>query len=587
MSADRIPINRHTWDSFLISVKNFATSETVGKKARWLFAVLILFMFGINSLNVLNSYVGRDFFTAIADRKLAEFLRLALVYIGVFAASTFVSVFYRYAEERLGLLWREWATRRSIIGYASHRVYYQLKIKGEIGNPDQRIADDIRTYTATTLSFLLMLLNGTFTVIAFSGVLWSISPLLFVVAVIYAASGTFLTFIFGRPLVRLNYDQLDKEANFRASLTYLRSNAESVALSRREGHLVELSMKNLADLAANFRRMIGINRTVNFFTTGYNWLIQIIPALIVAPLFIRGEVDFGVITQSAIAFTQLLGAFSLIVTQFQSISSYAAVLSRLVSLMDAGEQETAENSTIAFSKQEEQVAYTGLTLHSPRSGRVLIKELSLVIPRGCHLLIRGQDETARSALFHATAGLWNAGEGHIVRPTLEQILLLTELPFLPPGTLRELFMLPWPEDERPNKRTLEECRIPDERIQEILSTLKIESLIKGFGLDKRQHWENTLPLNDQQLLVVARLLLTAPHFTFLDRPSTTLTQAQIDWILGMLRERSITYVIFEDEDSSGRLENFTAVLELGINGAWTYKPVKNGCIVEEIHKAAS
>ena len=74
-----------------------------------------------------------------------------------------------------------------------------------------------------------MLLNGSFTVLAFSGVLWSISPLLFVVAVGYAAVGSVLTIVLGRPLVWLNYDQLDNEADFRADLIHVRENAESVA----------------------------------------------------------------------------------------------------------------------------------------------------------------------------------------------------------------------------------------------------------------------------------------------------------------------------------------------------------------------
>jgi putative ATP-binding cassette transporter len=82
----------------------------------------------------------------------------------------------------------------------------------------------------------------------------------------------------------------------------------------------------------NTKRIIAVNRNLNFFTTGYGYLIQIIPALLIAPKFMRGEVEFGVITQSAMAFSQLLGAFSLIVTQFQSISSYAAVLARLTVL---------------------------------------------------------------------------------------------------------------------------------------------------------------------------------------------------------------------------------------------------------------
>jgi putative ATP-binding cassette transporter len=589
VKADRLPLNRSALNSFILNLKQFVASEQVGRKAKWLCIGLIFFLLAINGLNVLNSYVNRDFMTAIEDRNQAEFIRMALVYIGVFAASTLVSTIYTYAEQSLGLLWREWATRLTIFGYANHRVYYRIKAKGKIGNPDQRITDDIRTYSTATLSFALILLNASLTVIAFSGVMWSISPLLFVVSILYAAAGSFLTFMIGRPLARLNYDQLDKEANLRASLIYLRGNAESVAISRREGHLIQLSLKNLGDLAANFRRIIAVNRNVNFSTTGYNWLIQIIPALFIAPLFIGGKVQFGVITQSAIAFSQLLGAFSIIVTQFQSISSYTAVLARLAALVEARRSAKADekSSAIAFSRAKGQVVFSGLTLRSPRTGRVLVKELSLSIPHGVRVLVRGRDETARTALFLATGGLWNMGEGRIVRPGLEEVLLLTEVPYLPPGTLRELLMRPWPEEAPPSESSLVEVRVPEERILETMRTLKIESLVTRFGgLDKRNHWENTLPLDDQQLLVIARLLLANPRFAFLDRPSTTLDPEQVDWVLGMLKDRSISYVTFEDEEKSVNLERYDAVLELKDEGAWDYKPIRGGRIVEEAPIAA-
>ncbi len=574
MPEEYMPIDRHFWKRFIQSVKNFLFAEQVGLKARWFFAILFLFLFGINGLNVINSYVGRDFMTAIENRNMSGFIRQALFYLCVFAASTVVAVIHRYTEERLGMLWREWLTRRFIIAYADDRVYYRLKLKGEVANPDQRIADDVRAYCTTTLSFVLMLMNGTLTVIAFSGVLWSISPLLFAVAVAYASAGTFFTFILGRPLVHLNYDQLDKEANFRASLTYLRANAESVAVSCREGGLIQLSMRMLDDLLSNFRRIINVNRNLNFFTTGYNWLIQIIPALIIAPLFIKGQVEFGVITQSAMAFTQLLGAFSLIVTQFQSISSYAAVISRLVSFTEAREKEMQESiSAIAFSKDPDRIDYRQLTLRSPRSGRILIKDLTLAIPHGKRVLVLSQDKTARTALAYATVGLWEAGEGHIARPNLEKILLLPELPFLPPATLRELLLGPWPEEDGPVDRRLEDIRVSDEEMLKTLAGLKIETLLTGFGgLDQRHHWENSLPLADQQLLVIARLLLAKPRFAFLHRPGATLHPEQIEIVLGMMHEREISYVVFEEGQFNAKL--YDDVLELQGNGAWTYKPVQ-------------
>ncbi len=71
-----------------------------------MFAALVALLCGANGLNVLNSYVGRNFMTSIADRNKAEFVRQAIFYVGVFAASTVVAVIARFAEERLGLLWR-------------------------------------------------------------------------------------------------------------------------------------------------------------------------------------------------------------------------------------------------------------------------------------------------------------------------------------------------------------------------------------------------------------------------------------------------------------------------------------------------
>jgi vitamin B12/bleomycin/antimicrobial peptide transport system ATP-binding/permease protein len=590
VKTERFSFNRHRWDLFLSNLKMFVTAEQVGTKAKWLFATLALFLLAINILNVVNSYVGRDFMTAIENRKFDEFVRTSLLYVGVFAVSTLVSVSYSFTEQRLGLLWRFWGTRETILNYANNRVYYRLSKTGEIGNPDQRIADDIRTYCTTTLSFMLILVNASLTVIAFSGVMWTISPLLFVVSVLYAAVGTFMTVTFGRPLVRLNYDQLDKEANLRASLTYLRGNAESVAISRREGHLIQLSLKCLGDLAMNFRRIISINRNVGFFTTGYNWLIQILPALIIAPLFIDGKVEFGVITQSAIAFTQLLGAFSIIVNQFQSISSYTAVLARLGALAEAREKAKAEEEAapIAFSHEERQVVYSALTLRSPRSGRVLVKDLSVTIPQGHRVLVRGRDETARSALFLSTVGLWDVAEGRIGRPSLEQILLVTELPYLPPGTLRELLMQPWPEGILPWKQTLSDIQVPEEQMMETLAALKIDTMVKGFGgLDQRQHWENILPLDQQQLLVVARVLTSQPRFVFLDRPSSALGPERVDWILDLLSERSIPYVTFESDESSVTMDRYDAVIEIKEGGAWEFKPAKDRRLAEETQQVMS
>ena len=273
--------------------------------------------------------------TAIADHDMSGFVTQAFLYVGVFAALTVVAVIARFGEERLGLLWRDTMTRGIVHRYLADGAYQRLNATGGITNPDQRISEDVRAFTVTTLSFTLMGLNSAFTIVAFSGVLWTISPALFGVAVLYAAAGSLFTILLGRPLLRLNYDQLDMEASFRSALIHVRNNADVIADGKDEELQKATLLARLDDLVANFRRITSINRNVGFFTTGYNWMIQIIPALIIAPAFIEGKIEFGVITQSAMAFSTLVAAFSLIVTQFQSLSSFAAVVARLSGLAEA------------------------------------------------------------------------------------------------------------------------------------------------------------------------------------------------------------------------------------------------------------
>ncbi len=298
MSEQPVAFVRVNHRRFVRAGKDLFTSE-VRWKARGLFALLIAFALTVNGLNVINSYVGRDFFTAISHRDQAGFVREAIFFVSVLAATTVVAVFYRFTEERLGLFWRVWLTERIINKYLADRTYLYLKQSSAIENPDQRIAEEVRVFTATTLSFTLMSMNGALAVLSFSGVLWTISPLLFGVAIGYAIIGTVVAIYLGRPLIGLNYRQSDQEAAFRSELIHVRENGESIALLRREGRLTTRLLRRIEGVADNFRRITSVNRNLSFFTTGYNNLIQLIPALIVAPLFIRGNVEFGVITQSA------------------------------------------------------------------------------------------------------------------------------------------------------------------------------------------------------------------------------------------------------------------------------------------------
>ena len=573
-------------------LRSFLASE-VGGKARWLFLLLLVLLVGINGLNVVNSYVGRDFMTALERRAAGTFLRLAFLYVGVFALSTAVLVSLRFTEETLALTWRRWLTRWAVRRYLHPPVYHrlndQLIANGEVPNPDQRMADDVRVFTTTTLSLLILFLNASFTILAFSGVMWSISPSLVFVTVAYAGIGSLLAIAWGRPLVRLNVAQLDKEADFRAELIHIRENAEPIAIAHREDRLLRRVLRRIDDWAANFRRIISVNRTLGLFTTGYNYLIQILPALVVAPLFFRGTVEFGVVTQSTMAFAHLVGAFSLLVTQIQSISSYAAVVTRLAVLNEGIEQAEARPvlpdevcphhartetcpvcvarplPTSAIEVQsdgaEGGVTYDRLTLLSPADGRVLTKELTGSVTAGTRLLILGANDEAKSALFRATAGTWSLGSGRLLRPGDDDLLFLTERPYLPPGSMREVLTS---RDQ--------DAAVSDEQLLEALRAVEVEPVVlRCGGLAAERRWDSLLSLREQKLVAFARVLLSMPRLVFLERPGTGLGDEQLERLLSRLAANAASVVTLGKPEDVRRFYN--GVLTLEDDGSWQWTAI--------------
>jgi putative ATP-binding cassette transporter len=534
-------------------------SEVRWQAIAWL-ALLMALLLSITGLNILNSYVGRDFMTAVAQREAGRFAALALRYAGVFAVLTIVAVCYRFTEERLGLFWRQWLMQHLLQRYLSHHAYYWITTRTDIDNPDQRLTEDIRTFTTTTLSFVLILLNSLITLVAFSGVLWAITPWLVVAAVVYALFGSLMTLVLGYRLVGFNVLQLQKEADLRYNLMRVRESAESIALLHGETKESARLYARLAATVENLRRIIAITRNLGFFTTGYNYLTQIIPILIVAPLYMQDTIAFGVVTQAATAFAFVLGAFSLLVTEFQRLSSFAAVIMRLGALEEAiAAPSVSTGPRIELVEDDNRVAYDHLTLRTPQDGRVLIQDLCMDIPPGQRLMILGPNRTGKSVLVRATAGLWTTGHGRIVRPRRPNMLFLPHQPFHTPGSLRSQLVYACPDNG-----------ITDDAILAVLRAVQFAPVVQRVGgLEAEGDWGKVLSASEQQVLAFAQLLLARPRFAFLDEAVSTLDAEQRRTLYGVLSQTAITYISISNDPML--LQFHARVLELGPDGAWSVR----------------
>jgi len=536
-------------------VRAFLLSK-VRWKALFLFLALFVLMIGLNGLNVLNSYVGRDFVSAVEQRRVDRFISLGWTYFGVFALLAFTGAWYRFAEERLALLWREWQTRQLLGDYLGNRTYFYLGRFGLVENPDQNISEDVRTFTTSTVSFALLLLNGTFTVIAFSGVLWTISPRLFAFSVAYAIAGTALTVLMGKPLIRLNYQQLDQEANFRSELHHVRENAAAIAILGREGREADHLKGRLDALVQNMRRMISVNRNLAFFTNTYGYMIQLIPYLIVAPLFIDAKAEFGVVTQSVMAFAHLMGAFSLIVTQFQTISTYSAVVARLGRLIDGMEEASTLDASLVELVKDAAPGFAQLTLSPGEGAPPLIRDLDFRLQPGDWLLIDGHSEPAKRALFQAMAGVWGEGSGRVILPE-DDVAFVPERPYLHAGPLRDTLV-----------HTRHDAAVSDAQVLEVLRDLGLEFLAESpGGLRHVGNWDKQLPLATQQLLVIARVLISGAKVVVLDHLLSTLTDEDLRMVWAKLRARKVTCFCFGSGEENPT--DFDRILCVAADGFWT------------------
>jgi putative ATP-binding cassette transporter len=191
---------------------------------------------------------------------------------------------------------------------------------------------------------------------------------------------------------------------------------------------------------------------------------------------------------------------------------------------------------------------------SRRSGEVLVGGLDAAVPAGARVLVTGPEE-AQLALFRATAGLWESGQGRIVRPPAERVHFVPERPYLPPGTLREALL-----------RTGRESEITDAELFAVLQALELDAAVARLGgLDVELEWDDVLSLAEQQLCAVARVRLAAPTHALLQSPSPTLGPEALGRALRVLSEASIACVVFGGDEG---VLAYDALLEIAPGGAW-------------------
>lgn len=503
-----------------------------------LVAVILLLCLLVGASQVLISYAGRNFITSLVQRDSRTFYHDLWIYLATFGVAIPIGVFYRYFAERLSLLWREWMTCVFVKRYFLNHAYYRLQSSSHVDNPDQRISEDVKSFTTGVLGYLLTLINSLITLICFLGVLWSISWKLPVGLFFYTSIGTLLSIFIGRRLVGLHFKQYQKEADFRYALIRVRDNAESIAFFRGEKREHRHLLLSFKEVVSNTFQIIGWNRNLGFFTSSYNYIALILPLIIVGPMYMRGSVEFGVVTQAGGAFAQVIVALSVVITQFEGLSAFAASIKRLGELWDElddydADVLTEKTSPLHTDKNASSLKLTNLTVQTPDGDKTLTRDLNFYLPPGKSILIMGASGTGKSSLLRTIAGLWKSGGGSVERPELNHLIFLPQRPYMVQGTLRAQLVYPQNEEGA-----------DDQQIKEALNKVNFSDVLERVDgdLNRTVDWTNVLSLGEQQRISFARIFLRKPVLAFLDESTSSLDEENERLLYKGLRELGISYV---------------------------------------------
>jgi vitamin B12/bleomycin/antimicrobial peptide transport system ATP-binding/permease protein len=536
-------------DAYRLAKPYYTRSDERGSAWALLISIIVLNLAQVGLTVVLN-YWQRDFYNALQQKNWEAFIQLIFLYrhtsegfmpgfCGVVVVYIGIAVYGIYLNQWLQIRWRRWMTTRFLDEWLADRAYYRISLttdRAAVGtdNPDQRIAEDLRTFTDNTLSLGLGLLSNIVTLFSFLSLLWvlggsvrilgiTIPGYMVWVALVYAIFGSWCTHMVGRPLSALNFRQQRVEADFRYALVRVRENMEGIALQRGEDEEKGVLSHRFRGVVGNWYAIMRRVKLLNTLVVGYNQIAIVFPIVVSAPRYFSGEIALGGMMQTVDAFGQVQGALSWFIGAYSQLANWRAIVERLITFHRAivAARAAAGQGFERAESADGALRLSDVTVALP-NGAPLLQHADLILQPGHSVVVTGRSGGGKSTLFRALAGIWPFGHGRVDVP--HNAFFLPQRPYIPLGTLRHIVAYPRPATTY-DRATL----------TRVLTDVGLGHL--ADHLDSEENWPMRLSGGEQQRLALARALLTKPDWIFLDEATANLDPEAEAELYHMLRQR--------------------------------------------------
>ncbi|ODT17422.1 MAG: hypothetical protein ABS35_25850 [Kaistia sp. SCN 65-12] len=573
-SAAEPEIEFGTRESFAALVKQFSAyiGALWNSSGRRNFTLLTVSIIGViiatSGMQVVLNAWNKPFYNAIETKNVPSFLYYLMIFGGIASVLLALNVAQTWLAQMITQQTRKWLTRDLIEQWLAPRRLVMLGDAGEIGiNPDQRVHEDAKHLAELSTGLGIGLFQSTLLLFSFVGVLWVLSSGVvltvagysFVIpgymvwcALIFAMTGSWVSWRVGRPLIGLGVERYAREADLRFALVQVSENASGIVLNAGEADEKKRLDDELDRVLDVMRRFVNAVARLTWVTAGYGWIGIVAPIVIAAPGYFGGKLSFGELMMVVGAFNQVQNCLRWFVDNFSAIADWRATLARVMSFREALttlEQPRDSGERIEYDLEPlghlelDKVAVTWM------GERARLDSPLVEVAPGDRMLIVDRTDSAHGALFSALAGLWPWGSGKISLPPRAKVMFMPERPYVPDGSLRAALTYP-----------LASTAFSDDDLTTALKRVGLPRL--GGSLDRRARWAKEISYDDEVRVTLARLLLLKPQWIFTEQTIDGMDEDQRAIFTSILRDELAKAGLVTVSNRASATDFYTRVVNL-------------------------